>query len=53
VRAAIDAAGLTEKAVYIERASTPHEVVLPLSKAPEKAPYFSMILIVKGADPWL
>lgn len=53
VRAAIETAGLTEKAVYIERASTPHEVVLPLSKAPEKAPYFSMILIVKGADPWL
>ncbi|PTQ74788.1 precorrin-2 C(20)-methyltransferase [Celeribacter persicus] len=53
VRAAIEVAGLTDKAVYIERASTPDEQVMPLSKAPEKAPYFSMILIVKGADPWL
>ncbi|MEO0782801.1 MAG: precorrin-2 C(20)-methyltransferase, partial [Pseudomonadota bacterium] len=25
----------------------------PLSQAPEKAPYFSMILLTKGADPWL
>ena len=53
VRAVIEEAGLTDKAVYIERASTPDEVVLPLAQAPEKAPYFSMILIVKGADPWL
>ena len=53
VRAAIETAGLTDKALYIERASTPDEVVLPLAQAPEKAPYFSMILIVKGADPWL
>jgi len=22
-------------------------------QAPEKAPYFSMILLTKGADPWL
>lgn len=53
VRALIDAAGLSEKTVYIERASTVDEVVLPLKDAPEKAPYFSMILTVKGADPWL
>ncbi|WP_066707923.1 precorrin-2 C(20)-methyltransferase [Celeribacter ethanolicus] len=53
VRAAIEGAGLIDKAIYIERASTPDECVMPLSQAPEKAPYFSMILIVKGADPWL
>ncbi|WP_417258256.1 precorrin-2 C(20)-methyltransferase [Celeribacter sp.] len=53
VRTMISDAGLTDKAVYIERASCPDEVVLPLAEAPEKAPYFSMILIVKGADPWL
>jgi precorrin-2/cobalt-factor-2 C20-methyltransferase len=53
VRSVIEAAGLTDKAVYIERASTPDETILPLAQAPEKAPYFSMILIVKGADPWL
>ncbi|SHH04362.1 precorrin-2/cobalt-factor-2 C20-methyltransferase [Cognatiyoonia sediminum] len=49
----IEALGLTDKAVYVERASLPEEVVLPLSEAPEKAPYFSMILLTKGADPWL
>ncbi|MCA0042343.1 precorrin-2 C(20)-methyltransferase [Celeribacter litoreus] len=53
IRAAIEAAGLTDKAYYIERATTGEEVVCSLSEAPEKAPYFSMILIVKGADPWL
>lgn len=53
VRAAIEAAGLTDKAVYIERATNAGEVVTPLREAPQKAPYFSMILIVKGADPWL
>lgn len=53
VRAVIEAEGLTKSAVYIERATTENEVVLPLAQAPEKAPYFSMILIVKGADPWL
>lgn len=49
----IDALGLTDRAVYVERASLPEEVVLPLKEAPEKAPYFSMILLTKGADPWL
>ncbi len=53
IRAVIDALGLTAQAMYIERASLADEVVLPLSDAPEKAPYFSMILLTKGADPWL
>lgn len=53
IRSVIDSLGLTEKAMYIERASLPEEVVCPLSEAPEKAPYFSMILLVKGGDPWL
>ncbi|MEL6957838.1 MAG: precorrin-2 C(20)-methyltransferase [Pseudomonadota bacterium] len=53
IRAVIEALGLTDKATYIERASLPEEVVLPLSQAPEKAPYFSMILLTKDADPWL
>lgn len=53
VRAAIEAAGLTENSVYIERATNAGEVVTSLKEAPLKAPYFSMILIVKGADPWL
>jgi precorrin-2/cobalt-factor-2 C20-methyltransferase len=53
IRGVIDALGLTDQAVYVERATLPEEVVLPLAKAPEKAPYFSMILLTKGADPWL
>ena len=46
-------AGLMNRAVYVERASLAAEVVVPLSEAPEEAPYFSMGLVVKGADPWL
>lgn len=53
LRAVIEDLGLTDHATYIERASLPEQVVVPLSQAPEKAPYFSMILLTKGADPWL
>lgn len=53
IRAVIDELGLTDNAVYVERATLPQEVVSPLADAPEKAPYFSMILLTKGADPWL
>ena len=53
IKGVIDALNLTDQATYVERATLPEEVVLPLSQAPEKAPYFSMILLTKGADPWL
>lgn len=53
IRAVIEGLGLTDQATYVERATLPQEVVLPLRDAPEKAPYFSMILLTKGADPWL
>lgn len=53
IRQVLRELGLEGDATYVERASLPGEVVLPLSKAPEKAPYFSMILLTKGADPWL
>ena len=53
LRAVIDGLGLLESALYVERASLPVERVLPLAEAPEAAPYFSMILVSKGADPWL
>ncbi len=53
IRSVLDGLGLTERAVYIERASLPEEVVLPLAQAPDNAPYFSMILLTKGSDPWL
>lgn len=53
IRTVIESLGLTAQATYIERATLPQQVVLPLSDAPETAPYFSMILLTKGADPWL
>ncbi len=53
IRAVIDDLGLMERAVYVERATLPQEKVLPLKDAPQEAPYFSMILLTKGADPWL
>ena len=53
IRAVIAGLGLTDRAVYVERATLPQQVVLPLAGAPEVAPYFSMILLTKGADPWL
>jgi precorrin-2/cobalt-factor-2 C20-methyltransferase len=53
IRAVIADLGLTDTAVYVERATLPDEVVLPLADAPATAPYFSMILLTKGADPWL
>ncbi len=40
-------------AQYVERASLPNQMVCPLEDAPEDAPYFSMILITRGNDPWL
>ena len=53
IRAVIADLSLTDKAAYIERASLPDELVCPLAQAPETAPYFSMIILTKGADPWL
>ena len=53
IRAVIAALDLTEKAIYVERGTLPQQVVLPLAEAPEVAPYFSIILLTKGADPWL
>jgi precorrin-2/cobalt-factor-2 C20-methyltransferase len=53
IRAVIEGLGLLGRATYIERASLPQQVVCPLADAPAKAPYFSMILLTKGANPWL
>lgn len=53
IKAVIADLGLTNEAVYIERATLPEQIVVPLAQAPDKAPYFSMILLTKGADPWL
>ncbi|MEM9043154.1 MAG: precorrin-2 C(20)-methyltransferase [Pseudomonadota bacterium] len=53
LRALLQQLALTENARYVERASLAGAQALPLSMAPETAPYFSMILIYKGDDPWL
>ncbi|MBD3679938.1 MAG: precorrin-2 C(20)-methyltransferase [Rhodobacteraceae bacterium] len=53
LRAVIEGLGLTDRAVYVERATLAEERICPLSEAPDEAPYFSMILLTKGADPWL
>lgn len=53
LRAVISRLGLLERAVYVERATMAEERVCPLAEAPDDAPYFSMILLTKGADPWL
>lgn len=51
LRALIDEAGLTGRAVFVARASLADQFVAPLAEAPERAPYFSMILIA-GEDPY-
>lgn len=53
IRHVLDAQGLSDRAVYIERATLGVERILPLSEAPDPAPYFSLILVTKGSDPWL
>ena len=53
LRALIAGMGLTGHAGYVERASLPEQHAMPLADAPGTAPYFSMILINKGSDPWL
>lgn len=49
----LTAKGLAEGALYVSHASLPHEQVMPLNQAPENVPYFSMILLYKGDDPWI
>lgn len=53
LRDLVRALGLLDLAAYVERATLPNQRIMPLSEAPDAAPYFSMILITKGNDPWL
>ncbi|MEM8792850.1 MAG: precorrin-2 C(20)-methyltransferase [Pseudomonadota bacterium] len=53
LRALLDRMGLTANSRYVARASLADSAAMPLTDAPESAPYFSMILIYKGDDPWL
>ena len=53
LRALLGALGLAEQARYTSHASLPHQRALALGDAPDDAPYFSMILVYKGDDPWI
>ncbi|MNU10232.1 precorrin-2 C(20)-methyltransferase [compost metagenome] len=45
--------GLTANASYVERVSLDAQRMMPLGDVPEDtAPYFSQILIYKGAEGW-
>ncbi len=53
IRALLSSMGLCGQAGYIERATLENEYVWPLNELPHDiAPYFSMILIYKGAEAW-
>ncbi len=46
--------GLIKSAAYVERASLPNQRVMPLSAiGADAVPYFSMILVYKGAETWI
>jgi precorrin-2/cobalt-factor-2 C20-methyltransferase len=54
IRALIEAAGLTCVAGYLERVGLANQRILPLAELEgDEAPYFSMILIYKGAEGWI
>ena len=53
IRALIAELGLTDSAVYVERVSLENQKLMPLADAQGEAPYFSMILIYKGAEDWV
>jgi len=53
VKDILKAQNLMDYAHYVERATLPNQKVMPLGDAPDVAPYFSMILVSKGNDPWL
>lgn len=53
IRALIAAMGLMDHAGYVERVSLANQRIMPLGEvADDVAPYFSMILIYKGAEGW-
>ncbi|MBW3095745.1 precorrin-2 C(20)-methyltransferase [Pseudohoeflea coraliihabitans] len=53
LRALIEKMNLLPQAFYIERVGLPNQRVLPLADlCEETAPYFSMLLIYRGAESW-
>ena len=53
IRALLEREGMTGNAGYLERISLAQERILPLAEAESSAPYFSMVLVYKGAENWV
>jgi len=53
IKRILDQLDLSRHATYIERATLDTQRIVALRDVIEPAPYFSMILISKGNDPWL
>lgn len=54
IKALIDEAGLLSQAAYLERVTLPNQKIMRLADIEDaQAPYFSMILIYKGAENWI
>ncbi|MEM1316712.1 MAG: SAM-dependent methyltransferase, partial [Pseudomonadota bacterium] len=54
LRGLIEDCGLTNQAAYLERVTLSAERITPLSDVPPgAAPYFSIILIYRGAEGWI
>ena len=54
VKNLIEKAGLTASAGYLERVTLDNQKVMPLGDVDDdRAPYFSIILIYKGAENWI
>ena len=50
----LDGLKLLERSGYVERASLPNQKIFRLSEtSPDKAPYFSMILVYRGGEAWM
>ena len=53
LRALLSEMSCLDRAVYVSHASLPNQMSCALVDAPDDAPYFSMILLYKGDDPWI
>ena len=53
LKALLERLGYLAQAHYVSHASLPHQKKMPLCDATDDAPYFSMILLYKGDDPWI
>ncbi|MEL6967328.1 MAG: precorrin-2 C(20)-methyltransferase [Pseudomonadota bacterium] len=54
LRTLIERMGLMDRASYLERISLGEQRLAPLAQVPaDPAPYFSMVLLYKGAEAWI